>query len=467
MSTLRFVPAGLFGICFSAIGLAANAGSSNPPSPDVAQKKAPENAKPVSVDRLGQTEDNPGTGSDSKTQRASSKPSECPGAQYDGKTFEEWKHNSQDLDPAHREQAIRVLGRFASANLCETASIAAIIDSLKRDKLDKNDQDDKNIVEAAKWAFLRIGAPAVDPVSKLLVDTNATVEMRRFAAEMLGILLTKRSPPTDAIDALAKSITTDSDFWLRWTAFQSLQSALSNEKDKHVLIDTAIAVLQDKEPGIRALAAEVLGAVGPDAGRAVNSLVAALKDLKTLDDAESTKASVFRVRFSILKALGDIHAQPLVTLHTLIDVLNPVADPHNQPATIDQRLAAIDERLAAIAAIGQFGPAVGEKAVNQTDEKAVNELLDTAVKDLISAFTTPQEVTYTRDLSEMQRRSQRFTEQATIAKSLGQFGPRAKEAQTTLENALNSSGPRRPPQSWERALQEALVKVASTDQPSR
>ncbi len=378
MNTARFVPVGVFGVCFGAVSLAAAAGSSNSPNPNVAQKTNVENAKQVSVEHSAQT-DNTGSGSGSEMQKTPSKPNECPGAQYDGKPFEEWKQKSQDLDPTSREQAIRALGHFASANLCARPSISAIIDCLRRDKLDKNDPNDKKILDAANWAFLRIGVPAVDQLTDLLADASASVEMRRFAAETLGVLLAKGSPPITAIQALTQIVKSiDLDFWLRWTAFQSLQSALSNEKDKDVLIATAIDVLQDTEVAIRRLAAEVLGAIGPEAHRAVDPLLAALKAVTELSKPDSTKATVFRVRLSLLKALGDIHSQPTVTLPRLIAVLkqSPVGDQN--------------ERIAAIVAIGQFR--------DNAD--------DTSVTALIEAFKNTQLASYAPDLSDVRRSSQ-------------------------------------------------------------
>jgi len=102
-------------------------------------------------------------------------------------------------NPAVREEAARKLG-----DLKDPIAVDPLIVILRKDK-------DRNVRWRAEDALVNIGAPAVEPLIKMLSDDSWRV--RRRAVRTLGKIRDPR-----AIDALVVSMKTDEDCYVRKSA---------------------------------------------------------------------------------------------------------------------------------------------------------------------------------------------------------------------------------------------------------
>jgi HEAT repeat protein len=174
------------------------------------------------------------------------------------------------------------------------------------------------------------GVPALVAI---LRDSKEHLGARREAAFALGSI---GSPAETAVPLLLHSLQSQ-DLDLRCAAALALGAI--NRRHKEVL-PALIACLNDPaSPRMRAVGANSLGEMGPDAKLAVPALIDALR-MQEVTDRESMRS----IRWSVLGALRSIGSGAAAAVPLLIEIL--------QDKKFDQ-----NERWAAMDALRQIGPA--------------------------------------------------------------------------------------------------------------
>lgn len=139
-------------------------------------------------------------------------------------------------------------------------------------------EETKYYLAKQEWdKLVAIGAPAVEPLIKVLGDEDSYV--RRYAAQALG-----ETGDPRAVEALIKALG-DEDRDVRKTA----ADALGKIGDSRA-VEPLIKVLGDEVRYVRAHAAEALGEIG--SASAVPALTKALKDRFTRQAAEEAIAKI-------------------------------------------------------------------------------------------------------------------------------------------------------------------------------
>jgi len=337
-----------------------------------------------------------------------------PPLRFEGKTFDVWREQAQtELKPESRAEAIRAIGRFGSHAGYAEKAIAAIIESLKSDRLSPQDIGDQMVLESARRAFARIGAPSIGALAGLLKDPD--LEIRRIAVGNLQQFLSAEpAAQRQAFHALVQA-TKDSNNQIRTAALNALRnSTMKGSPDiTNMLVQTAIELLNDEQASLRREAAQILGDFGPKASLAAPALLAAVKDPRNdkAGDFDERKGVGFEngPRQAAILALAKVGAPPDTVIPALIEVLGKTPDP-NDYGTV----------TAAATVLGHYRA----KAAS-----AVPALIEAFKRDKQRRVGSPgmpwnSSVLLNSDL----RR---------IAWALGQIGPEAKPALPLLEQAID------------------------------
>jgi HEAT repeat protein len=129
--------------------------------------------------------------------------------------------------------------------------------------------DDVTDRQAATLALAKIG-PEAAPALTLALNDKQIVNVRLWAANALGKIGPKAKGAVPQLEAALK----DEVPYVRVEAGRALWRIDKNSAAVPALIEA----LKDKDTGVRYMATEALGGIGPDAKAAVPALVEALKD---------------------------------------------------------------------------------------------------------------------------------------------------------------------------------------------
>ena len=128
-----------------------------------------------------------------------------------------------------------------------------------------------NVKDESQKALVMIGAPAVGPLSKALLDHPRPC-LRCNAAIVLGRIKDARS-----VDPLVSALTKDTDYEVRMWSAEAL-GKLSEKWSVDALggaVPALIEALKDKDPNVRQKAAYALGTM--KAAKAIPALIGALQ----------------------------------------------------------------------------------------------------------------------------------------------------------------------------------------------
>jgi HEAT repeat protein len=414
-----------------------------------------------------------------------------PSLQYDGKSFAAWQtYLLSELKAERRIEALAAMASFGGNGLGKEAA-STIIQFIRKssEELARFDEDGQKVVDKAKWALGRIGAPSAPVLVDLLKDSNDYLrDFSKNALECDAIPLPKSVLPVlvqiieggepkcrDAtIELLGLRLfgmltLADQQELMTTLAGQDkagLMATIARGEDTNRFVLALLHALKLPDTEAQTWAPVILGELGSRARTAVPAL------LQKLNDKNATRSKV-------AEALGKIGCEPERVVPALIDALGtPGLKWNNTLPEWEER----GVRAAAATALGQFGiqakaavpkllkavrpghREIGAQAIDALgkigaergqfvpvligaikdggtlrDEK---ELVETAVEALGKLGPDAKEATpiliqafkdSTADIFQARR--------VKVAKTLGQIGPAAREALPILNEALQSSSP--------------------------
>jgi HEAT repeat protein len=215
---------------------------------------------------------------------------------YDSRPVSYWARNLKSEDPQERSQAAFILGHIGPEAKETVPALAALL------------KDKEGIVRVnAALALFKLGSDAREAVPELTDALKDEVPLVRMDATLALFKLGEHSK--SAIPALLAAMREERNRPVIVVFHKSIrQQALAAigrvGAGAQEVVPDIVAVLQDKEEGMRRSAASALKDIGPSARAAVPQLLLALKDpseevrtdvaaaLKTIDPDAATKAGV-------------------------------------------------------------------------------------------------------------------------------------------------------------------------------